>query len=142
MNKGIDNYHTGFVLDCILDYSDYSGDTSFMDAYQKGLEYYKENLFTKDYAPKWESEKRYPYDIHSAAQGILTFSKASRFDKNNLKFANNVLSWTLNNMQENSIFYYQKNRYYTKKYNLLRWCQAWMAYSLSILIYNNIEADL
>jgi len=29
------------------------------------------------------------------------------------------------------LFYYQKNKFYTKRFTLMRWCQAWMAYAMS-----------
>ncbi|MFV2080699.1 MAG: hypothetical protein ACC669_02420, partial [bacterium] len=67
-----DNYHTGEVVDSILEYQRYSGDTRFEEAYRSGLEYYRTNLFTDNARPKWMNDREFPYDIHGYSQGIIT----------------------------------------------------------------------
>jgi len=131
-----DNYHTGNVLDWILDYTICSGDESFVGNYKKGIEFYLKNLFTEEFMPKWRSDKIYPIDAHSAAQAIVTFCKAAvGFDKSYLGAAESIASWTVENMQHpQGWFYYQKGRFLTKKYTLMRWCDAWMAFALSSLL--------
>jgi hypothetical protein len=131
-----DNYHTGNVLDWILDYSRRSGDGRFLPHYARGLEFYRENLFLPNGAPKWMSDKVYPFDTHSAAQGIVTFVEAAlEFDPQYIGVARCVAQWAIENMQApEGYFYYQKGRFWTKKYTLMRWCNAWMAYGLSSLL--------
>ena len=131
-----DNYHTGNVLDWILDYSRRSGDDAFLPHYARGLEFYRENLFLPNGAPKWMSDKVYPFDVHSTAQGVVTFAKAAlEFDPQYIEDACRVAKWAIENMQDpEGHFYYQKGRFWTKKYTLMRWCNAWMAYGLSTLL--------
>lgn len=131
-----DNYHTGYVLDWILDYSRRSGDERFLSNYKRGLIFYRDRLFLPNGAPKWRSDKVYPFDVHSAAQGIVTFAKAAmEFDRTYLNDARRVARWAIENMQApEGYFYYQKGRFWTKKYTLMRWCNAWMAYALSSLL--------
>lgn len=131
-----DNYHTGFILDTLLDYELATGDTSFRPAYQRGLKFYGEHLFLSNGAPKWMSHKIYPFDIHGAATGIGTFSRAACYeDKSYIDVGRQVAYWAIQNMQASSgYFYYQKGRFWTKKYTLMRWCNAWMAYGLSQLL--------
>lgn len=131
-----DNYHTGNVLDWILDYSRRSGDESFLPNYERGLIFYRDHLFLPDGAPKWMSHKEYPFDAHSAAQGIVTFAKAAlELDPSYLAQARRVAKWAVENMQSPAgYFYYQKGRFWTKKYTLMRWCNAWMAFGLSSLL--------
>ena len=131
-----DNYHTGNVLDWVLDYSSRSGDDHFLPNYEIGLSFYRDNLFLPNGAPKWMSHKVYPFDAHSAAQGILTFTKAAmEFDPQYLENARRVAKWAIENMQAPAgYFYYQKGRIWTKKFTLMRWCNAWMAYALSSLL--------
>jgi hypothetical protein len=78
----------------------------------------------------------YPFDAHSAAQAIVTFSKAAvEFDPQYLEHARRVAGWAIENMQApEGYFYYQKGRFWTKRYTLVRWCNAWMAYALSSLL--------
>lgn len=128
-----DNYHTGIILDCFLDYMAATGDHTFMDRYRKGLNYYAENLFLSNGAPKWMNHRIYPHDIHGAAQGIITFSKASVVDSKWTETADRILAWTLENLydEQKHEFWYQKTRWYTKRFSLMRWCNAWMSYALA-----------
>ncbi len=127
-----DNYHSGIILDCILDYMDAIDDYSFMDKYIAGLKFYKDELFTRDRAPKWMNNKTYPYDIHGAAQGIISFSKAAAVVPEYLETAREILDWTIANLydQGKGTFWYQKTPFYTKKFTLLRWCNGWMSRAL------------
>jgi hypothetical protein len=131
-----DNYHTGFILDAILDYELATGDDRFRPAYRRGLKFYHEELFLPDGAPKWMSHQVHPFDIHGAATGIGTFSRAACFeDAANLDQARRIAQWAIENMQSpNGYFYYQQSRYWTKRYTLMRWCNAWMAHGLSHLL--------
>ena len=126
-----DNYHTGEIVDALLEYEHYSGDQSLRESYSSGLDYYRENLFTPDARPKWMSDQEFPYDIHGYSQGIITFALAE-----DLEFAGKVTEAVIDDMWNDSEgrFYYQKRRGYTMTYTPMRWAQGWMAYALSSLI--------
>lgn len=129
-----DNYHTGFILDAILDYTQATGDDRFAAAYDRGLRFYAEHLFTADGAPKWMHDREYPYDIHGAGQGILTFARAAELDPRWLPMAQRIADWSLRNMYNpQGWFANQQCRWYTKRFNLLRWCNGWMARGLAAL---------
>lgn len=130
-----DNYHTGYIVDAILDYMDHSGDQSFMDNYLRGVAYYKENLFLPNGAPKWANDKTFPLDVHGSAQGIISFVKASRFDKEYLVLAEKIAGWAIDNMQnkKKGFFYYQKTKWFRKPFTLMRWSCGWMSRGLSVL---------
>lgn len=131
-----DNYHTGYIVDAILDYMDHTGDQSYMNAYLEGVKYYKEHLFLEDGAPKWANDKTYPFDVHGSAQGIISFIKASRFDQEYLEMAKKIASWAIEKMQheKKGFFYYQKTKYFRKPFTLMRWSNGWMSRGLSSLI--------
>lgn len=131
-----DNYHTGNVLDWILDYTTLTGDRSFAESYRRGLEFYRDHLFLADGFPKWRSDRVFPADTHSAAQAIVTFAKAAvEFDSKYLGRAEEVARWALTSLQQpQGWFLYQKGRFWTKRYTLMRWCNAWMAYALASLL--------
>jgi hypothetical protein len=58
----------------------------------------------------------------------LTFSR-HRQDYPDL--AAKIVDWAIRNMYDPSgRFYYQQTRYITKRFTLLRWCNAWMARAL------------
>jgi hypothetical protein len=130
-----DNYHTGGILDALLEYTEETHDRAFEDTFWCGLDFYRDHLFVPDGAPKFMSSKQWPYDIHGSAQGIITFTKAACYDpsrKENLRMAARILEWTYQNMYDpRGFFYYQKHRLYTKKFTLMRWCNSWMALAIA-----------
>lgn len=129
-----DNYHTGFILDAIQGYTGWARSDEFADAHRRGLRFYREHLFEADGAPRFMDKVRYPFDIHGAAQGIITFSLAGGIDEGYGEFSSQILRWTLLNMFDPSTgwFFYQKRRFFRTRIPLLRWCQAWMAWALAI----------
>lgn len=135
-HKTHDNYHTGYIIDAILDYSNYSGDLSFKENYKKGLEYYRNHLFLNDGSPKWMNDKIFPLDVHGAAQGVISFVKATEYGDIYEQTAKRIALWAISHMQnkKSGYFYYQKHRLYTKRFTLMRWCNAWMSRALSMLL--------
>ncbi|MGE0385016.1 MAG: hypothetical protein AB7Q97_09825 [Gammaproteobacteria bacterium] len=124
-----DNYHTGFILDALRRYMDATGEDDFEDAYRRGLEFYARHHFSAEGAPRWMSDCEYPYDIHGAAQGILTFARHAREYPG---LAARVADWALRHMYHpDGRFYYQRTRWYTKRFTLMRWCNGWMSRALA-----------
>ena len=127
----IDNFHTGFNLECIHAYQLYTGDNSFILNVDKGLRYYLETFFTDRGISKYYSNSLYPVDIHAPAQLIVTLAKLGKLEQHRV-LAKRVLLWTITHMQdENGFFFYQKKRYFSSKIPYMRWAQAWMFYALS-----------
>ncbi|MFC1692057.1 hypothetical protein ACFL1R_00965 [Candidatus Latescibacterota bacterium] len=129
-----DNYHTGGILDGILEYCEETGDDSLMDVYWKGLAFYQEQLFEQDGAPRWMYNKRYPYDIHGAAQGIITFAKVFRHSHKRVYYDQSakIDEWVHTTLYRNETgdYAYRRGRLITWNYSLMRWCNAWMARAL------------
>jgi hypothetical protein len=138
-----DNYHTGFILDAILDYTRYSGDGTYMPNYLRGLDYYYRHLFLPDGAPKWMNNKIYPLDVHGSAQGIITFLKAAYLDEKYAHFARRIADWAIEHMQnkKHGFFYYQRSKFYKKRFTIMHWSNGWMARALGAMIrsYNEIQ---
>ena len=127
----IDSFHTGFNLECIWEYMNYTGDSSAMNAFERGLNFYLKNFFSKEGIAKYYHNKVYPIDIHSPAQLIVTLAKTNRFEFN-IELIEKVLAWTINNMQDsNGYFYYQMKQGISSKIPYMRWAQAWMFYAFS-----------
>ena len=82
IQKWIDSFHTGFILECISDYMKFTNDNKFIDQLDKGMEYYLKNFFKANGAPKYYNNSLYPIDIHSPAQLITTLYKTNYFGKN------------------------------------------------------------
>jgi hypothetical protein len=131
----VDNYHTGGILDAFLDYSEESGSDEYKALYWRGIDYYRDNLFEQTGAPRWADNKEFPYDIHGAAQGIISFARAAIYKPEMLQLSEKILGWTLEHLfdLERSCFIYRQGRYIRWNYSLMRWCNAWMCRAITEL---------
>ncbi len=134
-HRWIDNFHTGYNLECIAQFNKCAKDQTFEKNVEKGFEYYKNTFFTNEGVPKYYNNSVYPIDIHAPAQLVSTLVKLDKFDENKA-LADRVLLWTIENMQSDlGYFYFQKNRFYTSRIPFIRWAQAWMFYALSMYYF-------
>lgn len=138
-HQWIDNFHTGYNLECIYIYQKISGDTQFNSNIEKGLNYYLDTFFTTEGISKYYSNSLFPIDIHAPAQLIVTLSKLGVYSKK-IDIAERVMNWTVVNMQDSSgYFYYQKNKFFNSKIPYMRWAQAWMFYAFSFHFLSSQE---
>ena len=142
-HQWIDNFHTGFNLECISEYTLFSGDDTFRSSFERGLKYYLSNFFEDDGRSKYYNTSLYPVDIHAPSQLVITLAKAKVFDTN-LELIDKVIGWTINNMQSSKgYFYFQKERFYMNKIPYMRWSQAWIFYALAYYLQKTkINEDL
>lgn len=132
----IDNYHTGFVLESLEVNRKYLGsEFQFVEQMKLGLSYYIENLFDGP-IPKLTNKSKYPIDIQSCAQAIMTFAELKDFDNSLMRRAKDIAEWTISNMHdEDGFFYYRifKNGKIDKT-PYIRWSESWMLRALTFLI--------
>ncbi len=132
----IDNYHTGYILDCLDEYIRHTGDSTYATELRKGYEFYKKNFFQDDVVPKFYDKETYPVDCTAAAQSLLTLT---RF--NNSISAGKVAEWTIENMQsKRGYFYFRKFKSYTIKTSFMRWSNAWMFLGLTEVLRANKQS--
>lgn len=130
-HQWIDNFHTGYNIECIYIYQSISRDNTYQKNISIGLNFYLTQFFTQEGISKYYNDKTYPIDIHSPAQLLVTLAKTNKLTPN-LELIEKVISWTINNMQsKKGYFYYQKRQFFSSKIPYIRWAQAWMFYSLS-----------
>ncbi len=134
----IDNYHTGYNLDCLSTAYEIAGD-GFLDekVIESTYSYWIKNLFDQDMAPRFYNTSSYPRDIQATAQAIETFCKMSVKYPDALAKAVDVFNWASGNMlQKNGSFAY---RIYKsgKRNNLeaIHWGQATMLSSMGHILY-------
>ncbi len=135
-HQWIDNFHTGYNLECIHAYQHISGDNFFKKYLDKGLKYYIETFFTEEGIPKYYNNRTYPIDIHTTSQLIVTLASMDRLQEYQ-SLADKVLQWTIDHMQDKEgYFYYQLKKRFNSKIPYMRWAQAWMFYSMSVYLYH------
>ena len=125
-----DNFHTGYILDCLESYAALTGDHEYGEALGRGVQYFLDSFFVDNRVPKYYNAKTYPIDSTAVAQSILTLARFGKLDT-----AVNVTLWSIENMQSSEgFFYYQKNKFYTNKISYMRWSNAWMLVALTYLL--------
>jgi hypothetical protein len=133
--KWIDNFHTGFNLCALRSIGRFAHTNEFEPNVIRGFDYYRINFFEPDGAPRYFHDRKYPVDIHSAAQSIITLLALNDLNPDNIYLAHKVLSWTIEHMwDKRGYFYYQQHRWWKNCVSYLRWGQAWMLLALATLL--------
>jgi len=128
----IDNFHTGYNLDCLKRYIESSNDGQWEPQLRHGLDYFKLHFFERDGRPRYYHDKADPIDIQCAAQAIDTLAFFSDTDSDCLDLAVKVAKWTIDNMQaQDGHFYYRDLRWKKVKTPMFHWGQGTMFKALS-----------
>jgi len=131
----IDSFHTGFVLVSLKHLIEDLRRSDLKPALDAGYEFYSKRFFLADGAPGYYHDRLYPLDVHSAAQGVITFVELKDLMPNAEAVAGQIIKWALDNLQDPAgFFYFQKHRWWTNKLSYMRWAQAWMLYALSLYL--------
>ncbi len=136
-HRWVDNFHTAFILSSLWRMKRYLPELNaeIEQAVRRGYDFWTNNLFLMDGAPKYFNSQTFPIDIHSAAAAIVALCDLSDLDDNALNLAERVAFWTIDNLlDQKGFFYYQKHRFYKTKTPYIRWGQAWMAFALARLL--------
>lgn len=133
--RWIDNFHTGYNLCALQSIGRDTRSTEFDSSVRRGFEFYRTHFFQEDAAPAYFNDRRYPIDIHSVAQSIITLVSLKHLDAGNVSLAQRVFEWTLNHMwDERGFFYYRVLPWCTIKTSYMRWAQAWMFLAMATLL--------
>ena len=129
----IDNFHTAYVLDSLKYYIESTGDGRFEQQLMTGYKYWKNTFFLPDGRPKYYNHKALPIDIQCCSQGIDTLVFFHDRDPESVELALNVATWTIQNMQDASgYFYYRRfSKRLINKTPTLHWGQATMLCALA-----------
>lgn len=131
----IDNFHTGYNLDCMKRYVDSTGDREFEPNLRRGFEYFKLHFIEPDGRPKYYHDKADPIDIQCAAQAIDTLAFFSETEPGSLELAEKVAQWAMNNMQgRDGHFYYRDLGWKKVKTPMFHWGQGTMFKALAHLL--------
>ena len=136
----IDNFHTAYILFSLkrIIAACNSGE-EFQHSLQRGYRYWLETFFLADGWPKYYHDDLYPVDAHAAGSAIVTFMECRDLDERSTAMAQQVASWTIQNLRDKrGFFYYQRRRFYTIRKPYMRWTQAWMLYALGRLLEGNV----
>ncbi len=131
----IDNFHTGYNLLALRSICRDAETSEFEGHIRRGFEFYRNNFFREDGAPKYFHNRTYPIDIHSVAQSIITLTELRDLDEKSVPLAFSVFRWAMAHMwDERGYFYYRVLPFGTVKISYMRWSQAWMLLALTTLL--------
>ena len=131
----VDNFHTGYVLDCFLRYEQCTNDMRFHKTLMHGYHYWKDTFFLPDGTPKYYNHKTLPLDIQCSSQAIDTLVFFRQLDPDAPALALKVAKWTIASMQDRTGYFYYR-RYSPSVVNktpTLHWGQATMLSALAAL---------
>jgi hypothetical protein len=136
----IDGFHTGYNLEALHIIRTALNTKEFDSAIEKGLMFYKNELFEPDGTAKYYHNNRYPLDMHSVSQAILTLLKVSGSDED-VALAGKIIERSIDTlyMPGKKRFMYQKHKFFSNKINYIRWTQAWVYYSFAF--YNRFTSE-
>jgi hypothetical protein len=130
----IDSFHTGFNLQSISYFFEEGFADEFKAAFERGVEFYRNNFFLEDGTPKYYHNKLYPIDIHAPAQAVVFFSER---EDTHTDLTKKIVQWMVNNLwSEKGFFYFQKKKLHTNKIPYVRWGQAWAFHALTEYVFN------
>jgi len=136
----IDGFHTGYNLEALDLLRRSLCVDEFDNAITKGLSYYKANFFESDGTAKYYHNNRYPLDMHSVSQALITLIKVGGTEAD-LVLAEKIMQRSIESLYlpAKQRFVYQITKHFTNRINYMRWTQAWVYYSFSLL--NRTQTD-
>ena len=127
----VDNFHTGYVLECLDAYERYTNDNSFSSAKTRGWQYYRSSFLTEDYVPKYLDRRVTPIDATACAQTISTLCTFE-----DVLAATRAALWALAKMRRpDGGFIYQRHSHFTNRIPYMRWSIAPMFCALARLLF-------
>jgi hypothetical protein len=129
----VDSFHTGYVLDALLACE--AAGLGGAGAWERGLEYYRREMFGADGTPKYTPTSVHPIDGQCAAQAIATFALASGRVPERLADARRTLAYAVRALgRGDGAFAFQRRRLWVNRTPHPRWVEAPMLGALTRLI--------
>lgn len=133
-DRWTDSFHTGFVLDALLEIDRWAGEVSIRQAVERGHAFWLTHMFRADGFPRYELRHTYPLDAHCAAQAVLTNCRYPA--PYGLARARSAASWAVRELQQpEGWFAYQARPTGLTRIPYMRWSQAWMQRALTELMW-------
>jgi hypothetical protein len=134
-HRWIDSFHTGFVLSALDVYARAMDDSATATAVTRGARLYCDRFFGPGGEPYYFSDRHYPYDVHSAAQGVITLCQLTGRIPEAGPLAERVGRFLVDHfLAPDGHFRYQIRRTHRVSIPYMRWSQAWGVRALAALV--------
>jgi len=133
--------YVGCNLEALCQLRDALDTDEFDSSIERGLNYYRKNLFTDDGVAKYCNNQLYPIDMQSVAQAIVTLLKVGGGSAD-LKLCARVVAHAVDLLYQpgKRKFAQQKTRWFTKRTTHTCKTQAWAYFSLAF--YNRYSMEI
>lgn len=129
-NTFVDGFHTGFVLESLLDISQNVG-MDLDKPIARGLQFYLDHLFDSSGHPRRQINRLWPLDLRDCAQAIIVLSLLRGDNLSANGMLHQVVGWTIRNMQASGgYFYYLRWKWFVTPIPYIRF-QGWMMVALA-----------
>jgi hypothetical protein len=133
-----DNFHTGYVLDCLDEVIRLTDAQDLRTACQRGYAYYLEHFFEAGTIPRYYDHGTYPIDATACGQSLLTLVRFGQLDQ-----ACRVAEWCLDNLAlPDGSYIYQVHPRWRNRQIFMRWSVAWMFAGLARLEHALAESNV
>ncbi|MFZ5518009.1 MAG: hypothetical protein ACOY90_15290 [Candidatus Zhuqueibacterota bacterium] len=139
----VDNFHTGFILEALLKFRHFTGDTRYQKSLQFGIDYWRSRLFARNGKPIHRILEGRPnnadalltrIDTRDCAQSLVVSSYLLDESDAAVDFARNIFTWTAHHFKSRQgYFYYQQLPVYKLKGPFIS-MQAWMLFGMAQLL--------
>jgi hypothetical protein len=137
----VDNFHTGYVLES-LSICAAAGLVEDRQVLDRGLDFYRHRLFSKDGTPRYYDSSIYPIDVQCAAQGIQTFARCSVRRPDLEEMAWLVFRYSMRRLRRgDGAFVFQRRRLWRNRTPHVRWAAAPMLLALTHLFEAATQAQ-
>ncbi len=142
----VDGYHTGFVLESLFDALPFLPEdeaAATRTAIERGVAHFLAHLLDPDDAPRYTVAARYPLDVQSAAQAVLTLARLAEIQPALHARAEDVADWSLAHLANGDGSFATRidARGRIDRTPYLRWGQSWMLRALALLCPAPDSAD-
>jgi len=129
----IDHHHTAMDLQWLCVCQRYDPLPEDGRALSRGAAFYMERMFDLDGAPRMLPESRFPVNVHSCAQALVTLRHLhDTGEPGALELLRTTLHWVLENMvNPDGSFCYVIDERGVDRTPHMRWGQAWMLWGLA-----------
>lgn len=130
--RWVDGFHTGYILEALLQASFLDRDRSVEAALQRGDRYYRQRMFTPEGLPRYTSRRLYPIEVQNCAQAIQTLARLCWRDPQGLSFLHAVtrsvtaalFRFVREGPEPRGYFILSRGRWLRNRLPAIRWGQA------------------
>ncbi|MFQ5599020.1 MAG: hypothetical protein ACE5G2_00545 [Candidatus Krumholzibacteriia bacterium] len=137
----IDGFHTGYVLEALLEYARITGSPAAAGALERGADFFRQHLLEPSGLPRYTERSLHPIDVQNCAQAVQLLSKLALSDRSWLPWAEHALAssaqhlliWSGPRDAPRARFRLQRGRWFRNDLPAIRWGQAPMLLALAWL---------